>query len=96
MFLAYYLRLQFWILYKQVLDASQNCLTTDDHTKSLLEADIMDIEKLYCNGFDLERPLLLSLPTCSNKHKEEVHHCLSDFAATFSSSFSHPSLCRYL
>ncbi|XP_020606092.1 uncharacterized protein LOC110044854 [Orbicella faveolata] len=94
MFLAYYLRLQFWILHKQVIDASQSCLTTDNHTKSLLGADIMEIEKLYCNGFDLERPLLLSLSTCSNKHKEEVRHCLSNFAATFSKSFLNPSLCR--
>lgn len=95
MFLSSHLRLQFWILYYKVLRENEKCLTTNDHMKSLQAAKIREIQTLYCNGLDLERPLMLSLSPCSDKHKQEVIGCINDFAKTFSSNFSQPSLCRY-
>ena len=95
MFLTYYLRLQFWILYYKVLKEADRCLATSDHMKILEVAKIREIQTLYCSGLDLERPLMLSLSPCSNKHKQEVNGCINDFAKTFSSNFSEPSLCRY-
>ena len=94
-FLTSHLRLQFWILYYKVLRENEKCLTTNDHMKSLQAAKIREIQTLYCNGLDLERPLMLSLSPCTDKHKQEVIGCINDFAKTFSSSFSQPSLCRY-
>ena len=94
-FLTSHLRLQFWILYYKVLRENEKCLTTNDHMKSLEAAKIREIQTLYCNGLDLERPLMLSLSPCSDKHKQEVIGCINDFAKTFSSNFSQPSLCRY-
>ena len=95
MFLTYHLRHQFWILYYKVLNESDKCQTTNDHMKSLTAAKIREIQTLYCSGLDLERPLMLSLSPCSDKHKQEVITCINDFAMTFSSDFSEPSLCRY-
>ena len=95
MFLIYHLRLQFWILYYKVLKESEKCQTTNDHLKSLEAAKVREIQTLYCSGLDLERPLMLSLSPCSDKHKQDVVGCISEFAKTFSSNFSQPSLCRY-
>lgn len=86
--------LQFWILYYKVLKESDKCQTTNDHMKSLNAAKIREIQTLYCSGLDLERPLMLSLSPCSDKHKQEVITCINDFAKTFSSDFSESSLCR--
>lgn len=95
MFLTYHLRLQFWILIYKVLKESDKCQTTHDHMKSLKAAKIREIQTLYCSGLDLERPLMLSLSPCSDKHKQEVITCINAFAKTFSSDFSDSSLCRY-
>ncbi|XP_068708628.1 uncharacterized protein [Montipora foliosa] len=87
--------LQVWILYYQVLKKAEKCSTTGNHTKSLHAADIKDVQSLYCSGFDLERPLMLSFSPCSNEHKQDVVvKCITDFATTFSSHFSSSSLCR--
>ncbi|XP_020606039.1 uncharacterized protein LOC110044793 [Orbicella faveolata] len=86
--------LQVWILNYHVLKQAEKCSTTGNHTKSLHAADINEVQSLYCSGLDLERPLMLSLSPCSNKHKEAVDHCISDFATTFSSHFAQSSLCR--
>ena len=96
MFLIYHLRLQFWILCYKVLEETEKCQTTNnDHKKSLEAAKIREIQTLYCSGLDLERPLMLSLSPCSDKHKQEVIGCINDFAKTFSTNFSQPYLCRY-
>ena len=83
------------MLYYKVLQEGEKCLTTSDHIKSLEVATIRVAQSLYCSGLDLERPLMLSLSPCSNKHKQEVNGCINDFAKAFSSNFSQPSLCRY-
>lgn len=88
-FLAYYLRIQFWILYYRVFKKAERRLT---NSKSLHVANIKEIQSLYCSGLDLEKPLMLSLSPCS---KQEVDGCINDFATTFSSNYSHSSLCRY-
>lgn len=85
---------EFWILYYKVLKESDKCQTTNDHMKSLNAAKVREIQTLYCSGLDLERPLMLSLSPCSDKHKQEVITCINDFAKTFSSDFSESSLCR--
>lgn len=94
MFLAYFLRLQFWILYYKVLKEHESCL--NNPATSLYVADIKEVQSLYCSGFDLERPLMLSLSPCSDKHKQEVNKCITDFATTFSRNFSQPTLCRLI
>ena len=87
-------RLQVWILYYQVLKKAEKCLPTSSHTKSLHATDIKEVQSIYCSGLDLETPLVLSLSPCSNKHKQEIGRCITDFAKTFSSDFSNSSLCR--
>lgn len=86
--------LQVWILYYQVLTKSEKCLPTSEHRKSLHAANIKEVQSLYCSGLDLEKPLMLSLSPCSDKHKQEVDKCITDFANTFSNNFSNSSLCR--
>ncbi|KAK2552337.1 hypothetical protein P5673_026659 [Acropora cervicornis] len=81
--------LQFWMLYYKVLKESDKCQTTNDHMKSLTAAKVREIQTLYCSGLDLERPLMLSLSPCSDKHKQEVITCINDFAKTFSSLLFH-------
>jgi len=84
------------MLYYKVLKESDKCQTTNDHMKSLTAAKVREIQTLYCSGLDLERPLMLSLSPCSDKHKQEVITCINDFAKTFSSDFSESSLCRFV
>lgn len=84
--------LQFWILYYKVLKEYESCL--NNPANSLYVANIKEVQSLYCSGLDLERPLMLSLSPCSDKHKQEVNKCITDFATTFSRNFSQPTLCR--
>ncbi|PFX25480.1 uncharacterized protein LOC111330305 [Stylophora pistillata] len=83
--------LQFWMLYYRSLQTAVTCEST---SKPLEVGNIREFQTLYCNGLDLEIPLMFSLSPCSSSHKQKVDQCIREFSNLFQSGVSKTSLCR--